>query len=332
MARRRRNRTGRWLALVVVAAGGGTVGYWYWFAGHPEPTANLGKHAAVPLASQRPETAPLDGGPYADVPERGKEPDTRDRQPRQDLERGRALVASGRKAAAAGQLVTARAQLNEALEFDLPLTERVQLRGELTQLARQTVFGNAILQDDPFVEAYVIRPGDTLGKIAKQYQVTDEFLAGSNGIADKNRIRDGQRIKVVRGPFHAVVRKADYVLEVYLGNTFVRQYPVGLGAESSTPSGKWVVENKLKNPQYYPARGGQIILADDPDNPLGERWIGLRGTEGDAVGQERYGIHGTIEPDSIGRSASMGCIRMHNADVEEFYDLVVVNHSAVTVE
>jgi lipoprotein-anchoring transpeptidase ErfK/SrfK len=161
--------------------------------------------------------------------------------------------------------------------------------------------------------------------------VTADFLAKVNGIADKNRIRVGRRIKVIHGPFRAVVVKADYRLEVYLDETFIKHYPVGLGEDDSTPAGTWKVQNKLENPQYYPPRGGQIILADDPENPLGERWIGLEGIAGEAVGQERYGIHGTIEPDSIGKNVSLGCIRMYNPDVEELYDLLVEGKSQVTV-
>jgi lipoprotein-anchoring transpeptidase ErfK/SrfK len=37
-----------------------------------------------------------------------------------------------------------------------------------------------------------------------------------------------------------------------------------------------------------------------------------------------YGIHGTNAPESIGHSASHGCIRMRNTDVEELFDLVDV--------
>ena len=96
-------------------------------------------------------------------------------------------------------------------------------------------------------------------------------------------------------------------------------------------SEKWVVSTKLVNPTYYPPRGGRIRAADDPENPLGERWIGLRGVAGDALGQQRYGIHGTIEPESIGRSQTLGCIRMHNADVAELFTLVVPGETRVTV-
>jgi lipoprotein-anchoring transpeptidase ErfK/SrfK len=73
-------------------------------------------------------------------------------------------------------------------------------------------------------------------------------------------------------------------------------------------------------------------LADDPRNPLGERWIGLEGVSGSAVGMMAYGIHGTIEPESIGKSVSMGCVRLHNADVEQLYDLLVIDKSQVTIE
>ena len=98
-----------------------------------------------------------------------------------------------------------------------------------------------------------------------------------------------------------------------------------------SPTGEWRVATKLMNPTYYPPRGGEIMAADDPKNPLGERWIGLVGISGAAVDQERYGIHGTNEPDSIGKSVSMGCIRMHNEDVEALYSYLVETHSTVTV-
>ena len=43
--------------------------------------------------------------------------------------------------------------------------------------------------------------------------------------------------------------------------------------------------------------------------------MGLKGEDGNAVGKQSYGIHGTIEPDSIGKQASMGCIRMGHEDI-----------------
>jgi lipoprotein-anchoring transpeptidase ErfK/SrfK len=74
-----------------------------------------------------------------------------------------------------------------------------------------------------------------------------------------------------------------------------------------------------------------VIAGDDPKNPLGERWIGLTGIDGHAVGKQSYGIHGTIEPDSIGKQASMGCIRMRNEDVEMVFDMLTEGKSVVVV-
>ena len=64
---------------------------------------------------------------------------------------------------------------------------------------------------------------------------------------------------------------------------------------------------------------------------MGERWIGLEGVKGNAVGREGYGIHGTIEPESIGKAVSMGCVRMLNEDVAFLYDLMLPGRSTVTI-
>ena len=55
-----------------------------------------------------------------------------------------------------------------------------------------------------------------------------------------------------------------------------------------------------------------------PKNVLGTRWIGFEEKEG----LYGYGIHGTAEPESIGKAESNGCIRLRNEDVEELFDFV----------
>ena len=55
------------------------------------------------------------------------------------------------------------------------------------------------------------------------------------------------------------------------------------------------------------------------------------GIDGKAVGQNSYGIHGTIDESSIGQQQSQGCIRLHNADVELVYDLLTEGKSTVIV-
>jgi len=241
------------------------------------------------------------------------------------------LLAAGRDAIQRNDDLTARANLSAALQLGVDGNDEEFVRRELVRVGNETVLSARIVNGDPLVDRYVIRAGDVLAKIAAAYKVSPDLLASVNGIIDKDRIREGQTIKIIKGPFRAVVSKHTYTLDVYIGDTFVRSFSVGLGADDSTPTGEWKVVTKLMNPTYYPPRGGEIIAADDPKNPLGERWIGLVGVSGAAVDQERYGIHGTNEPDSIGKNVSMGCIRLHNEDVEALYTCLVENHSTVTV-
>ena len=186
-----------------------------------------------------------------------------------------------------------------------------------------------------------VQSGDLLKSIAEKHEITWELLCRLNNLSDPRKLRAGQTIKVVKGPFYAVVSKHDFTMDLYLGGSagekgsmYVMTFGVGLGRDDSTPTGIWMVEphKKIKNPTYFSPRGEGVIDADDPKNPLGERWIGLTGIDGHAVGKASYGIHGTIEPDSIGKMASMGCIRLRNEDVERVFELLVEGKSTVMVK
>ncbi|GJM84202.1 hypothetical protein HMSSN139_66980 [Paenibacillus sp. HMSSN-139] len=56
-------------------------------------------------------------------------------------------------------------------------------------------------------------------------------------------------------------------------------------------------------------------------NPNGKD-DGEFGSRGMQLSDTNYAIHGTNEPDSIGKDESLGCIRMGKKDVEELFDLV----------
>ncbi len=334
MARRRRHRGVQPYRILIVGLLliCGVFVYRWWPVDSPP-------EAPPRLTSDRPETP---ASVPEQMPELGQEDLTTSATsaatvpaPSVDAERSErvdALIAAGREAHRQADLLTARAQWTEALKLGVSGADGIALRADLTRLGEETIFSPRVIRGDPLVDLYVVQSGDTLGKIAKANQVPDDLIEKINGLPNKDVIRVGQTVKVIHGPFHAVVDKSSYGMDVYCQDTFVKHFAVGLGANDSTPAGKWKVSNKLVDPIWYPPRGGQIMSASDPENPLGERWIGLDGVDGDAVGQMRYGIHGTIEPDSIGKSVSLGCIRMHNPDVEFVFDLLVDEFSQVTVK
>jgi len=152
-----------------------------------------------------------------------------------------------------------------------------------------------------------------------------------NNIPNKNLIRVGMRLKVIHGPFHASIDKSKHLLHLYLQNVYLKSFPVALGTNGSTPTGRWRVDNHQVNPEWVNPRTHKRWHADDPDNPIGEYWIGLEGIEGAAVGQIGYGIHGTIEPETIGQNVSMGCVRLADKDIELIFKLLLPGHSRVTI-
>ena len=163
-----------------------------------------------------------------------------------------------------------------------------------------------------FIEPYVVQPGDQLRKVARKYNLSWEYLAALNR-TDPKRIRAGQKLKVLKGLFSAIVSLHDFSLTVHLQGYYVKRYAVGVGKDGSSPIGKFPVLDKIENPQYTDP-DGKVFEGDDPNNPLGKRWIDL----GDS-----YGIHGTIDPNSIGKAESRGCIRLRDADIIEVYNFLV---------
>lgn len=234
----------------------------------------------------------------------------------------------------AGRILESRRELNRILQTDLTREEHARVRRWLTKAADETIFSTRRLPNDPLIGTYTIQSGDALIHIAKKFDVPYEILMRINRIRNARNIRGDQTIKIVNGPFHARIYKSAFRMDVYLQNTFVRSFPVGIGLDDATPEGTWKVKNRLSNPTYYPppsAEKKRIIAADDPENPLGEHWIGLEGVDGAALGRYGYGIHGTIKPDSIGTPVSLGCVRMHNDDVAFLFGLLKPGKSTVTI-
>lgn len=253
------------------------------------------------------------------------------------------LMTDAAAAMASNRLVEARDSYNRALHH--PQATRADaeaIRAAMTRLGETLTFSTQVVPGDAMCESYSIQAGDTLVRLArnKELGVDWRFLQRVNAMSDPGRLRLNQKLKLVRGPFHAVVYKNDYRLDLYAdakdseGNRlFIRSFRVGLGEANSTPLGRFVVRegSRLINPHWVNPRTGERFDADDPKNPIGERWIGLAGAEPETEKLTGYGIHGTIEPESIGGQKSMGCIRMLGPDIELMYELLTERRSTVMV-
>ncbi len=160
-------------------------------------------------------------------------------------------------------------------------------------------------------QVYTVASGDSLEKIAKKFSTTVELIKKANGLSS-NTIRPNLKLKVQNKPFSIAVDKSQNTLTLICEGEVIKVYRVSTGKDNCTPVGKFTIVNKLIDPPWYSAKG--VISSDSPENVLGTRWMGI-----DRPG---YGIHGTIDPSSIGSQKTEGCVRMYNSEVEELYSIV----------
>lgn len=107
------------------------------------------------------------------------------------------------------------------------------------------------------------------------------------------------------------------MLTVHEGGKLIAAYPVTIGSDQTgSPVGDWKVRGVAKMPNFRHDKSmlkkGERsddfhMLPPGPNNPVGVIWI--------ALNKKGIGLHGTNDPDSIGRSASHGCVRLANWDV-----------------
>lgn len=232
------------------------------------------------------------------------------------------------------KVIEARDRLNEVLHMDITQQQNQLIRDELSKLADTWLLSPKIFPSDTLCGVYKVQSGDVFQNIAKPFKVPYEIIMTINGITNPRALRVGQTLKVINGPFHAKVYRSLSRMDVYLQNTFVKSFPVGLGKPGfETPTGMWVAKpsGKLISPTWTDPDTGRVYEAEDPDYPLGSRWVSLEGVSGDALGRIGFAIHGTKAPDEIGQATSRGCIRLHNGDVILVYNMMEPGLSQVEV-
>jgi len=157
-----------------------------------------------------------------------------------------------------------------------------------------------------------LNSGKALDKSGSTIVVANVAAApGSNGKKDK-----AAKIEIV---------KSEHVLRV-LGKDgkVLAVYPASIGSEEKpAPSGNHTVRAVASNPNYtynpdYAFKGvkakEKFEIKPGPNNPVGSIWIDLS--------VESFGIHGTPDPEKVGKAHSQGCVRLTNWDVEELSKMV----------
>jgi LysM repeat protein len=190
---------------------------------------------------------------------------------------------------------------------DLSAEESRQLSELLSQLAGEVIYSRKHHLGQP----HVVQPGESLQQIAEQYRVPWQLLAKINGVQDPERLAPGSKLKVLRGPFDAIVFLDRFELILQVNGLYAGRFPIGIGRDPPRLEGTYLVKEKATRPTYYGPNG--IVNPGEADNPLGQYWIGL---------DERLGIHGTNDMRNLRRGDGKGAICLGDRDIEDVFDIL----------
>lgn len=158
---------------------------------------------------------------------------------------------------------------------------------------------------NPGVDLSNLRAGFTIRvPNVEPFEIERYFNAEGQGIwSDRlGKGKEGSRV---------YISAPDSMLTLWEGEQLIRSYPITLNQEDS-PRGQRKIGSVTPGPTYM-RKKTRLDLLPGPNSPVGIVWCPLG---------NGFGIHGTSNPDSIGRSVSSGCVRLANWDAVRFARLV----------
>ena len=179
-----------------------------------------------------------------------------------------------------------------------------------------------------------MRFNSTLEMIAEQAQTDPDLIVSLNPAINWNQLSTGDTVRIPKvAPFR--IRQPAAYIQITLSQRTLRIFsaehrllfhcPVSIARRvDKRPSGELRVKVRVDQPNYTfnpniltatAQREGitqKFIIQPGPNNPVGTAWIGLN--------LPSYGMHGTPEPEKVGRTESSGCFRLANWNAQTVLD------------
>lgn len=177
-----------------------------------------------------------------------------------------------------------------------------------------------------------------LEMFAEEHHCSPRYLMRLNPTVAWNEITPGTKVKLPNTALPRPQVKAKLIhiqlaqrtLDVYDGATnLVARFPCSIATRvDRRPVGRLEITNVAEAADYTfdPARfpkspealagGGKLTIPPGPNNPVGTTWMSLS--------RAGYGIHGTPDPEKIGRTTSLGCFRLSNWNAQHLVKMVRV--------
>ena len=188
----------------------------------------------------------------------------------------------------------------------------------LSQLAGTVIYST----EHRLEPARVVKPNETLETIAKEYNVPWQLLAKINGIQAPSQLRPGQELKVLRGPFSAVVDLHRSEVTLMVEDRYAGKFHVSVPPGTALSDGQWVVDQKVTGP---PSTANPSAYAAAPVPT--DRTIILRNASNVAPGGSPTLI--IASGSAPGLAANPPALRISPQDAEELSDILSIGSRVV---
>lgn len=192
-----------------------------------------------------------------------------------------------------------------------------------------------------------LKYGSLLELICERFHAAEAFVRKINPGKNLDQLQPGDTVRVPNvNPFKiedlregfmpdnselanrkVIIDTRERFLEIHDGDKLVAEFPITPGSSTlPAPLGTWKILGIATLPWFRHDEGvlnagvrteNFYNLPSGPNNPVGVLWMGLN--------KPHVGVHGTNNPETIGRAASHGCIRTANWDAARIKDLVTKN-------
>lgn len=217
-----------------------------------------------------------------------------------------------------------RGELSQALlllsdwydDPSLSPNEAKEVETLLGQLAGSVIYST----EDRLAPSYMVKAGERLETIAQEHQVPWQLLAKINGISSADQLQPGQKIKVIRGPFSALIDINKRKMTLMLGRRYAGQFALDIDSSVTVEEGYWEVSQKLMTPASVGLPGLSSTT------PTEERSLMLSNTSGDATQVVILRGAMTTNPQTaaVGRE-----LRLKPTDAADIFDILSLGSKIV---
>ncbi len=286
--------------------------------GNGEATPELPDLPPLPTLPPAPSTAPSVDG-VADVA-----PAVMPAKPQAAVSETQAQTSLFSATQLAVQAALDRGELSQALlllsdwygDPSLSPNETSELNSLLGQLAGSVIYSTEHRLEPP----YMVQAGERLETIAKKYEVPWQLLAKINGITSADQLQPGQQLKVMRGPFSALIDISQRKMTLMLDRRYAGRFSLDINPSVTVEAGHWEVNQKLLTPANVSLPGAS------PTTPTEERSLMLSSTSGSTT--QVAILRGATATNPLAEPAGR-VLRMNPNDAADVFDILSLGSKVV---